>query len=68
MFSFSSPYYMQIHQTALVSFLPHPSQRANVLLQSDLIDMILSCYLMPCMISIWRCDMILPKLLYNTHL
>ena len=59
---------MQIHRTALVSFLPHPSPRANVLLQSDLVDMISSCYLMPCTISIWCCDMILPELLYDMHL
>ena len=41
------------------SLLPHPLPRANVLLQFDLVDTILSCCLMPCTISIWHQNMIL---------
>ena len=52
----------------LLSFLPHPLPRAPVLLQFNLADTILSSCLMPCMISIWCCDMILPALLYDIHL
>ena len=42
--------------------------RAPVLLQFNLADTILSSCLMPCTISIWCCDMILPALLYDIHL
>ena len=52
----------------LLSSLPHPLPRAPVLLQFNLADSIPSYYPMPCTISIWHCDMILPALLYNTHL
>ena len=52
----------------LLSSLPHPLLRASVLLWSDLTDMIPSHHLMPCMISIWQRNMILPALLYDTHL
>ena len=52
----------------LPSFLPHPLPRAYVLLQFDLMDTISSCRLVPCMISIWCCDMILLSPMYNIHL
>ena len=67
-FLFFSPYYMQIHQTAFFPLSPILSQRAYVLLQFDLTDMIPSCCLTPCTISIWHCETILLSLLYNTHL
>ena len=58
-FSFSLPYYMQIHWTAFLPFLPYPITRACVLLQFDLSGTISSHHLMLCTISICCCDLIL---------
>jgi hypothetical protein len=47
---------------------PPPSIGLLYLLRSNLIFTIRSCRLMPCTISIWCCDMILPIPMYDTHL
>ena len=53
----------------LSSFFSPPSfPQAPVLLRFNLADTISSYCLMPCTISIWYCDIILPILLYDTHL